>query len=84
MYCSWYGDVDIVLSMIDMEYLRMSQICCHGNCCRLSTDNLQEKIVIRLIDRLRDLSHVYTTLNFWYGTDKIGIRTTFLVLGLPI
>jgi hypothetical protein len=31
-----------------------------------------------------DLSPVYTTLNFWYGTDKIGTRTTFLVLGLPI
>jgi hypothetical protein len=30
------------------------------------------------------LSPVYTTLNFWYGTDKIGTRTTFLVLGLPI
>ena len=29
-------------------------------------------------------SPVYTTLNFWYGTDKIGTRTTFLVLGLPI
>jgi hypothetical protein len=27
------------------------------------------------------LSLVYTTLNFWYGTDKIGTRTTFLVLG---
>jgi hypothetical protein len=23
-------------------------------------------------------------LNFWYGMDKIGTRTTFLVLGLPI
>jgi hypothetical protein len=22
---------------------------------------------------------VYTTVNFWYGTDKIGTRTTFLV-----
>ena len=31
-----------------------------------------------------NLSPVYTTLNFWYGTDKIGTRTTFLVLGLPI
>ena len=30
------------------------------------------------------LSPVYTTLNFWYGTDKIDTRTTFLVLGLPI
>jgi hypothetical protein len=30
-----------------------------------------------------NLSPVYTTLNFWYGTDKIGTRTTFLVLGLP-
>jgi hypothetical protein len=29
------------------------------------------------------LSPVYTTLNFWYGTDKIVTRTTFLVLGLP-
>jgi hypothetical protein len=29
-------------------------------------------------------SPVYTTLNFWYGTGKIGARTTFLVLGLPI
>jgi hypothetical protein len=29
-------------------------------------------------------SPVYTTLNFWYDTDKIGTRTTFLVLGLPI
>jgi hypothetical protein len=28
------------------------------------------------------ISPVYTTLNFWYGTDKIGTRTTFLVLGL--
>jgi hypothetical protein len=26
------------------------------------------------------LSPVYTTLNFWYGTDKIGTPTTFLVL----
>jgi hypothetical protein len=33
---------------------------------------------------LSALSPVYTTLNFWYGTDKIGTRTTFLVLGLPI
>jgi hypothetical protein len=33
---------------------------------------------------LINLSPVYTTLNFWYGTDKIGTRTTFLVLGLPI
>ena len=24
-----------------------------------------------------DLSPVYTTLNFWFGTDKIGTRTTF-------
>ena len=31
-----------------------------------------------------NLSPVYTTPNFWYGTDKIGTRTTFLVLGLPI
>jgi hypothetical protein len=31
-----------------------------------------------------DISPVYTTLNFWYSTDKIGTRTTFLVLGLPI
>jgi hypothetical protein len=30
------------------------------------------------------LSPVYTTLNFWYGTDNIGTRTSFLVLGLPI
>ena len=30
-----------------------------------------------------DLSPVYTTLNFWYGKDKISTRTTFLVLGLP-
>ena len=30
------------------------------------------------------LSPVYTTLNFWYGTDKIGTRTTFLVLGLNL
>jgi hypothetical protein len=30
------------------------------------------------------LSPVHTTLNFWYGTDKIGIRINFLVLGLPI
>ena len=29
-------------------------------------------------------SPVYTTLNFWYGTDKIGTRTTFLALGIPI
>jgi hypothetical protein len=28
------------------------------------------------------LSPVYTTLNFWYDTDKFGTRTTFLVLGL--
>jgi hypothetical protein len=26
-----------------------------------------------------NLNPVYTTLNFWYGTDKIGTRTTFLV-----
>jgi hypothetical protein len=32
----------------------------------------------------RFLSPVYTTLNFWYDTDKIGTRTTFLVLGLTI
>ena len=32
---------------------------------------------------IRVLSPVYTTLNFWYGTDKIGTRTTFWVLGLP-
>ena len=25
-----------------------------------------------------DISPVYTTLNFWYGADKIGTRTTFL------
>jgi hypothetical protein len=34
-----------------------------------------------------DGTHVknyYTALNFWYGTDKIGTRTAFLVLGLPI
>ena len=30
------------------------------------------------------LSPVYTTLNFWYSTDKICTRTTFLALGLPI
>jgi hypothetical protein len=33
---------------------------------------------------LDHLSPVYTMLNFWYGTVKIGTRTTFLVLGLPI
>jgi hypothetical protein len=33
---------------------------------------------------MRHLIPVYTTLNFWYGTDKIGTRTTILVLGLPI
>jgi hypothetical protein len=26
---------------------------------------------------MRNYSPVYTTLNFWYGTDKIGTRTTF-------
>jgi hypothetical protein len=26
---------------------------------------------------IKDWSPVYTTLNFWYGTDKIGTRTTF-------
>jgi hypothetical protein len=25
------------------------------------------------------LSPVYTTLNFWYGTDKIGTSTTFVI-----
>jgi hypothetical protein len=34
------------------------------------------------------ISPVYTTLNFWYGTDKIGTRTTFgswtTYLGNPI
>ena len=35
-------------------------------------------------NRMENLSPVYTTLNFLYGTDKIGTRTTFLILGLPI
>jgi hypothetical protein len=48
MFCSWYDDVDIALSMIDTEYPRLSQICCHGNCCRLSTDNLCAKMIISL------------------------------------
>ena len=37
-----------------------------------------------ILSLLTYLSPVYTTLNFWYGTDKSGTRTTFLVLGLPI
>ena len=45
MFCSWYDDEDIVLSMTDRECLRRSQICCHGNCCRLDTNNLcREKL----------------------------------------
>jgi hypothetical protein len=38
---------------------------------------------LKITSPMTYLSPVYTTLNFWYGTDKIGTRTTFLVLGLP-
>jgi hypothetical protein len=41
------------------------------------------KIFTEITYSLLKLSPVYTTLNFWYGTDKIGTRTTFLALGLP-
>jgi hypothetical protein len=43
-----------VLSMIDTEYPSLLLILYHGNCCRLSKDNLKEKVVIGLTDRLRD------------------------------
>ena len=40
MLCSWYDDVDIALSMIDTEYLKLSLICFHRNCSHLNTGNL--------------------------------------------
>ena len=55
MFYSWCDDVDIVLSMIDTEYLKLSLICCHGNCSRLSRDNLFGKMIISL-DSLSYLS----------------------------
>ena len=52
-------------------------------CMPKKVSNIQ-RILNNDILKIVNISPVYTTLNFWYGTDKIGTRTTFLVLGLPI
>jgi hypothetical protein len=51
----------------------------------LAEDVLNKKMLylMKVVYDYVHLSPVYTTLNFWYGMDKIGTRTTFLVLGLP-
>ena len=73
MFCSWYDGVDIVLSMIDTEYLRLSQMCFHGNCCRLSTDNLQRNVVIRQTDRVITM-HADRARQASYVPHAIGIQ----------
>jgi hypothetical protein len=34
----------------------------------------------KILAKLNKIDPLYTTLNFWYDTAKIGTRTTFLVL----
>jgi hypothetical protein len=64
------------------------QISCESPLAWRRLDAAWMQLCLHVVENLQKyryiLSPVYTTLNFWYGTDKIGTRTTFLVLGLPI
>jgi hypothetical protein len=81
MFCSWYDDVDIVLAMIDTEYLRLSLLCCPDNCRLGSTPSLKGlKVAKHANGRKTDLDTLQARQilpsDFSYGGVACELRTT--------